>query len=239
MGSALYHPGNAALGLTSSIDALEIVSMAGIACNRTVNNEKLVIWHVVLLILLKQKEIHEEEPDYPFSIQKQKIGIDCCGNTSFFARDGLEERKSTMDPITAAVVAAISAGAIGGLTEVSKTALADAYGKLKALLVKKFGKESDVVQAVEQVETKPASEARKAALAEEVAAVKADHDAELLQVAQAVQQVLQSSSGNAGHTQTATGNYIAQADRGSNASVHIGTPPPSGHPSSTDKGRVL
>src|SRR5258708_15196285 len=89
-------------------------------------------------------------------------------------------KKSTMDPITSAIVAAISAGAIGGLTEVGKTALTDAYGKLKALLVKKFGHESDVVQAVAQVEAKPASQARKAMLAQEVAAVRADHDAELL-----------------------------------------------------------
>lgn len=135
-----------------------------------------------------------------------------------------------MDPITAAIVAAISAGAMGGLTEVSKTALTDAYGKLKALLVKKFGKESEVVQAVEQVEAKPASDARKALLTEEVATVKADQDSELLALAQAVQQVLELSPEHAAHTQTATGNYIAQADRGSTASVHIGTPPPSQHP---------
>ena len=128
-----------------------------------------------------------------------------------------------MDPITAAIVAAISAGALGGLTEVSKTALTDAYGKLKALLVKKFGHESDVVQAVEQVEAKPASQARQALLAEEVAAVRADHDADLLQIAQAVLQALQSSSEYARHIQMATGNYIAQADRGSQASVQIGT----------------
>lgn len=132
-----------------------------------------------------------------------------------------------MDPITAAIVAAASAGAIGGLTEVSKTALTDAYGKLKALLVKKFDKESDVIQAVEQVEAKPASQARQAMLAEEVAQVRADQDSELLALAQALQQVMQSSTGNVGHSQRATGNYIAQADRGSSASVHIGTPPPS------------
>jgi hypothetical protein len=135
-----------------------------------------------------------------------------------------------MDPITAAIVAAVSAGAIGGLTEASKTALTDAYGKLKALLTKKFGKESEVVQAVEQVETKPASEARKALLAEEFVAVKADQDSELLQLAQALQQVVQSSTEHGGHSQTATGSYIAQADRGSTASVHIGTPPPASHP---------
>src|SRR5260370_37693950 len=134
-----------------------------------------------------------------------------------------------MDPITSAIVAAVSAGAMGGLTEVGKTALTDAYGKLKALLVKKLGKESNVVQAMEQVEAKPASDARKAMLAEEVAAVKADQDSDLLALAQALQQVLQSSTSNGGHNQTATGNYIAQADRGSSASIHVGPPPPAPH----------
>jgi hypothetical protein len=144
-----------------------------------------------------------------------------------------------MDPITAAIVAAISAGAIGGLTDVSKTALADAYGKLKALLTKKLGKESEVMQAIEQVEAKPASDARKALLAEEVTAVKADQDSELLAGARAVQQILLSLSEHIGHSQTATGNYIAQADRGSSASVHIGTPPPSAPPKPTAKGNGL
>jgi hypothetical protein len=130
-----------------------------------------------------------------------------------------------MDPITAAIVTAVSTGAIGGLTEVGKTALTDAYARLKALLVKKFGKESEVVQAVEQVEAQPAEDVCKAALAKEVAAVKADQDGELIQIALAVQQVLQSSTDNTGHSQVATGSYIAKADRGSSASVHIGIPP--------------
>lgn len=131
-----------------------------------------------------------------------------------------------MDPITAAIVAAISAGAIGGVTDVGKTTLIDAYTRLKVLLTKKFGKESDVVQAVEQVEANPASDARKVTLAEEVVSVKADQDTELLQVAQALLQTIQSSPDHAQHLQTATGNYIAQAARGSQASVQIGTPPP-------------
>jgi hypothetical protein len=76
-----------------------------------------------------------------------------------------------MDPITAAIVAAASAGAISGLTEASKTAITDAYSKLKALLTKKFGGESDVVHAVNEVEAKPDSAGRKATLQEEVATV--------------------------------------------------------------------
>ncbi|GCE28340.1 hypothetical protein KDA_38240 [Dictyobacter alpinus] len=138
-----------------------------------------------------------------------------------------------LDLITAAIVAAISTGANAGLTEVGKTALTDAYHQLKTQLVNKFGQEGDVMQAVTHVEAKPTSAARQAALAEEIAAVKADQDHELLQIAQAMLQVIQSSSEHAASNQTATGNYIAQADRASNASVHIGTPLAPQPPSST------
>src|SRR5690242_15806525 len=129
-----------------------------------------------------------------------------------------------MDPITTAIIAALSAGAISGLTEASKTAITDAYSRLKALLSKKFGGDSDVLHAVEQVETKPDSAGRKATLQEEVVAVKADQDQDLLQAAQALLQLLQASPGGEQHIQTATGSYIAQADRGSNASVNVGSP---------------
>jgi hypothetical protein len=129
-----------------------------------------------------------------------------------------------MDPITAAIVAALSAGALSGLTEASKTAIADGYGRLKVLLSKKFGGNSDVLHAVEQVETKPDSAGRKATLQEEVAAVQADQDLDLLQAAQALLQLLQASPGGEQHIQTATGSYIAQSDRGSSASVNIGSP---------------
>jgi hypothetical protein len=115
-----------------------------------------------------------------------------------------------MDPITAAIVAAVSAGAIGGLTEASKTALTDAYGKLKALLIKKFGKESDVIQAVEQVEAKPKSAARKATLAEEVTEVKANQDNELLELAEPIRQLLQEQAKtNATIQQIISGSYNA------------------------------
>jgi hypothetical protein len=84
-----------------------------------------------------------------------------------------------MDPITTAIVAAVSAGAISGLTEANKTAIADAYSRLKNLLANKFGRDSEVVQAVKGLETKPSSSARKELLAEEIAAVRAEQDAEI------------------------------------------------------------
>ena len=128
-----------------------------------------------------------------------------------------------MDPITAAIVAAVAAGAIGGLTEASKTAITDAYNKLKALLTKKFGGESDVVHAVNAVEAKPDSAGRKATLQEEVAAAKADQDQEVLQAAQALLHLLQAIPEGGQHVQTATGTYFAQADRGSTATVSTGS----------------
>ena len=130
-----------------------------------------------------------------------------------------------MDPITAAIVAAVSAGAISGLTEASKTAITDAYNKLKALLAKKFGGDSEVVHSVNEVEAKPDAAGRKAMLQAEVAIAKADQDQDLLQAAQALLQLLQASPQGAQHIQTATGSYIAQADQGSSASVNIGRQP--------------
>lgn len=127
-----------------------------------------------------------------------------------------------MDPITLAIVTAVSTGAISGLAE---AALPDAYHKLKALLTKKFGGESDVLYAVNQVEAKPDSAARKAALQEEITAAKADQDPDLLSTAHALIELLRMSPEGEQHVQTATGSYIAQADRESRASVNIGRPP--------------
>jgi len=91
-----------------------------------------------------------------------------------------------MDPITTAIVAAIAAGAISGVTKVGEQVVVDAYGKLKELLTKKFGLESKVLQAVKELENHPKSPARKEVVKEEVVDAKADQDKELLQAAQAL-----------------------------------------------------
>lgn len=91
-----------------------------------------------------------------------------------------------MDPITGAILAALAAGVVGGATEVGKKLIVDAYGALKAALKKKHGKASDVVEAVDDLEKKPDSEARQAVVAEEIAATKANDDPELTQLAQAL-----------------------------------------------------
>ena len=125
-----------------------------------------------------------------------------------------------MDPITAAIVAAIAAGT----AKVAEQAIVDAYAGLKELLRRKFGAKSEVVKAVKALEAKPDSAARKDVVKEEVAAAKADQDPELLQAAHALLDKIGAQPGGVQVIQQATGSYIAQASGGSTASVNVNTP---------------
>ncbi|MDF0553333.1 hypothetical protein [Kamptonema sp. UHCC 0994] len=82
-----------------------------------------------------------------------------------------------MDAITTAIVTGLA-------IPVAKDAITDAYTALKAALKKKFGDESDVVNAVKQLEKKPDSEGRKATLQEEVENAKVNDDPEIVKLAQ-------------------------------------------------------
>lgn len=81
-----------------------------------------------------------------------------------------------MDPITTAIVAA--------LANLSKDAIKDGYVALKDALKKKFGETSDVVDAVDKLEKKPDSEARKAAVQEEVETAKINDDPDIVRLVQ-------------------------------------------------------
>ena len=96
-----------------------------------------------------------------------------------------------MDPVATAIIAALSAGAIGGLTEASKTAITEAYTSLTSLLHKKFGAKSEVVQAIAQLEAKPESVSRQGMLQEELLTVNAEHDQELQAAAQHIMTLVQ------------------------------------------------
>ncbi len=126
-----------------------------------------------------------------------------------------------MDPITTAIVAAIAAGMTGGITDVGKKAIVDAYEALKTMLKKKFGDESKVMKAVEEMEGTPDSKGRKETLQEEVTKVHADQDPDIRQAAQAVLNQISTQPSGVQHIQQAIGSYIAQADRGSAANVNI------------------
>ncbi len=140
---------------------------------------------------------------------------------------GEEERKdeTAVEPITAtAILAAIATGVISGTTEVGKKALVEGYEALKTLLKNKFGDKGEVAEAVEKLEKKPDSPARQAEVKELLAEVKADEDPQIRQAAQAVLDQVKALPGGEQHIQQAIGSYIAQADRGSTASVTIHDP---------------
>ena len=88
-----------------------------------------------------------------------------------------------MEPITTAIVAAVAAvAAVGaGLAKVGESAIVDTYTGVKNAIAKRFGTESKLKKAVDDVEANPTSVARKGVLDEEVVAAKADEDAEILQ----------------------------------------------------------
>ena len=81
-----------------------------------------------------------------------------------------------MDVITTAIIAA--------LADLSKDAIKDGYNTIKSGLKKKFGSESDIVDAVEGLEKKPGSKGRQATLQEEIENAKVNDDAEIVQLAQ-------------------------------------------------------
>ena len=96
-----------------------------------------------------------------------------------------------MDPITTAIVAALSAGTINGLTEASKTATTDAYNALKALIVKKFGAKSEMAQAIDRLEANPELIGHQETLQAEIVTVNAEQDHEVLAAAKRVLALVQ------------------------------------------------
>jgi hypothetical protein len=77
-----------------------------------------------------------------------------------------------MDPISTVIVAALA-------ENLSQNVCKDSYVALKDAFKKKFGHKSDLVDAVDKLEQKPDSEARKAALQEEVEISKVNDDPEI------------------------------------------------------------
>ncbi len=124
-----------------------------------------------------------------------------------------------MDPISAAIVAALAA--------LSKDVIADSYKALKSALQKKFGADSDLVDAVDGLEKKPDSKARQAMVQEEVAATKASEDPELVQLAQQLLDRLKEQPGGQQIVNQTIGSATQSAISATgNASVNIGGSPP-------------
>jgi hypothetical protein len=87
-----------------------------------------------------------------------------------------------VEPITAT----LAAGAAAGLTGIATQAVKDAYGLLKSALLTRFPKVD-----VAPLEARPSSTAKQASLAEDLAAVGADRDPEILQLAKALVEAIE------------------------------------------------
>ena len=120
-----------------------------------------------------------------------------------------------MEPITTAIVAA--------LASLAEPAVKDAYQALKSLIVRKLGEGSEVLTAVESLESKPDSAGRRETLNEEVAASPAAGDAEILAAVQALTAALEKLPGGSCHVQqSVTGDRNVFSGTGD---ISIGGPP--------------
>jgi hypothetical protein len=124
-----------------------------------------------------------------------------------------------MDPITTAIVAALSAGATSGITATSQTAIADAYRALRNLFADKFGARSKVVQAIDDLKTHPASDGRKMIVQEEISALNATQYGDLLAAANHIQTLTQQAGLN-NFTTINNGPVTGQAN-GNNPKVSV------------------
>lgn len=123
-----------------------------------------------------------------------------------------------MDPITMAIVAAVAAGA----TKVSESLIPDAYNALKAALQKRFGTDSKLVQAVNELEAEPDFEPHQIALAGRVAQSKADQDHELVKLAQDLLQKLEGKGRDtSGGVHQQAGDNAIQIGHNLNGGIHI------------------
>jgi hypothetical protein len=130
-----------------------------------------------------------------------------------------------MDPISLAVITAIVTGVTAASGKIAEQAIVDSYNGLKSLIKRKFGDQSEVAKAIEGVESRPDSDARKATLKEEVELAKANDDAEILAKAQELLDKIKQQPGGVQQVQQiASGSYIAQASHGGQASVNINQP---------------
>jgi succinyl-CoA synthetase beta subunit len=93
-----------------------------------------------------------------------------------------------MDPLTS-LVTALAAGAAAALKSTVEQAVKDSYAALKKLIQRKYTQ----VQ-VNQLEINPSSRNRRGVIEEELKAVGADTDAEVLQLAQALLDAIRSST---------------------------------------------
>jgi hypothetical protein len=126
-----------------------------------------------------------------------------------------------IDIITSAVAGALLAGANDGLKEVTRKGISDGYEQLKSLLLRHRNGEHDVADALKKLEAKPDSEARRALLIEELESSGAAKDLAIQDQARLLLDLVKELPEGNTTGQIGIGTGIAQADRGSSATVNI------------------
>lgn len=87
------------------------------------------------------------------------------------------------------------AGALGNL---GSAAVLGAYQAVKTLVLRKFGAESDLADALKKLEQKPDAQARQQLLKEEAETAGADKDEEIIKAAQALLDAVKAQAGGIG-----------------------------------------
>ncbi|XOF34340.1 MAG: hypothetical protein ACL93V_03320 [Candidatus Electrothrix sp. YB6] len=101
-----------------------------------------------------------------------------------------------MEPVIAtAIISGIVSGAAAAATQTTISGIGAAYTSLKNLLVRKYGEENKVTEAVERLEQEPDSEGWKLLLQEAAAKAETDKDAELVKAAEALQEEVKKVQG--------------------------------------------
>lgn len=127
-----------------------------------------------------------------------------------------------MDPITTALIAALTVGATSGVSDTAKRAIAEGYESLKGLVKKKLSPHGEVMEAIDKLQANPQSSPRQGVLAEEMAKTTAAKDPELLTASNVLLEIIRSLPQGEQHVQQiAHGIGIAQASGSSKASVNM------------------
>jgi hypothetical protein len=111
-----------------------------------------------------------------------------------------------MDPITCAIVAALS--------KLAEPAVKDTYSALKNAIGRKFGVQAAAAKAVAALEEKPESAGRREVLAEEIAASGAARDTELLRLSEALARAAGATSAGTTVNQQVHGDHNIVAGTG-------------------------
>jgi hypothetical protein len=110
----------------------------------------------------------------------------------------------------------ITTAIISGIASIGKVVIKGGYTALKNHLIEKLGAESDLIDAVERYEKKPDSEARKAAIQEEVELSGVENHPDMVKLAQdLIEQIKQQPGGQDIINQSQT-NTVSNVNVGGN-----------------------